>query len=358
MTPVDTKALLLDVFNRLRREGANSGIAELLAAYRAVDGGWGGGSPEAVREMGRLLWCNSRREAADFEEIFDQALDAMVRTEGKPVLRESETTHSPPETQVETTRREPLPTQQSADLPLKDVELTALPVRAPVPAAPMDSGAELRAYWPVSRRSMIYTWRYLRRPVKDGPRDVLNIGATIERTARQGFFLQPVYDRRESNQAHLLLLLDQGGSMVPFHRFTRDLVETACEDSGIQKVDVAYFHNVPPEHVFADPFLTQPLPFTDALSGCTPDSSVLVVSDAGAARGYRSMERVRAVTEALVHIKRVTSLIAWLNPMPSSRWTGTSAQFVAHIAPMFQMDPDGFSNAVDVLRGQPLHPRG
>lgn len=358
MTPAEAKALLLDVFNRLRREGANSGIGELLAAYRAVDGGWGGGRSEALREMTRLLWCKSRQEAADFDEVFTDALSASARTARNPVLPDPEPPHPLPETPEETPSEATPPTAPPAELPLRAGELAAFPVRAPVPAAPMDAGDELRAYWPVSRRSMIYTWRYLRRPVKDGPQDVLDVTATVERSARQGFFLHPVYKRRESNHAHLLLLIDQNGSMVPFHRFTRDLVLTACEDSDIQQVDVAYFHNVPPEHVFLDPYLTEPLSLVDALSGCTPDSSVLVVSDAGAARGYRSMDRVRAVTETLVRIKRATGLIAWLNPMPRSRWAGTSAQFIAHMAPMFQMDPDGFSNAVDVLRGQPLHPRG
>jgi uncharacterized protein with von Willebrand factor type A (vWA) domain len=203
---------------------------------------------------------------------------------------------------------------------------------------------------------MVYTWRYLRRPVKDGPRDMLNVAATVERTAHQGFLLQSVYDRRESNHAHLVLLVDQGGSMVPFHRFTRDLVETATTESTLRQVDVAYFHNLPPERVFRDPHLTESLPLAAVLGGCSPDSSILVVSDGGAARGYRNMDRIRTTTEVLVGIKRLTTLIAWLNPMPQSRWAGTSAQFIARLVPMFQMDPDGFSNAVDVLRGQPLHP--
>jgi uncharacterized protein with von Willebrand factor type A (vWA) domain len=202
---------------------------------------------------------------------------------------------------------------------------------------------------------MVYTWRYLRRPVKDGPRDVLNIDVTVEQTARQGFFLNPAYERRESNHAHLVMMVDQGGSMIPFHRFTRHLVETACEESTIRQVDVMYFHNVPPPSVFRDPYLTEPLVLEQALEDCTPDSSVLLVSDAGAARGYRSMTRIRATTEFLVRLKQRTNLIAWLNPMPQARWRSTSAQFIRRLVPMFQMDRDGFSNAIDVLRGQPLH---
>jgi hypothetical protein len=51
-----------------------------------------------------------------------------------------------------------------------------------------------------------------------------------------------------------------------------------------------------------------------------------------------------------------TPLIAWLNPMPRERWAGSSAQVIANLlhGHMFQMDPDGFSNAIDVVRGQPF----
>jgi len=180
-----------------------------------------------------------------------------------------------------------------------------------------------------------------------------------EQTARQGFFLYPVYDRRQRNYAHLVLLIDQGGSMVPFHRFTRDLVETARDEqeSQIWQVELAYFQNVPPPHVFRDPHLTEPLPLEHVLAGFTADTSVLLVSDAGAARGYRRNERIRATAEFLVRLKRWTTLIAWLNPMPQSRWASTSAQFIARLVPMFQMDRDGFSNAINALRGQLPHSR-
>jgi uncharacterized protein with von Willebrand factor type A (vWA) domain len=278
---------------------------------------------------------------------------ARIPTETAPAQIE-EAPVAPPPT-PEQPPSEPPPSAPPTEPPGSETGLTALPLRTmPQPQLP-EAGEELRAYWPVSRRSMIYTWRYLRRPVKDGPRNVLNLAATVEQTARRGLFLEPVYERRETNRAHLVLLLDQGGSMVPFHRFTRDLVETACEESPIGQVAVAYFRNVPTGSLYRDPHLTEPLALENALAGCSPDSSILLVGDAGAARGYRNLQRVRASTKLLVALKRMTTLIAWLNPMPRHRWPGTSAELIAHLVPMFQMDPDGFSNAVDVLRGQPLH---
>ena len=351
----DAEYLLLDLFQRLRRNDFPLGIAELLAAYRIVQGGWECDDPDALRRAIDLLWCHSPQETMRFKEIFDVVFADCMRA-AKPSIPQPERAEPPPPP-----REIPYDPPASTRPPVEEVspsaELTALPVRSPYPTLSVDSGPELRAYWPVSRRSMVYTWRYLRRPVKEGPRDVLNVGATVERAARQGFFLGPVYNRRDVNNAHLLLMIDQGGSMTPFHRFTRDLVDTAREDSTIQQVDVVYFHNVPAASVFRDAYLTEPLPLLQALAGCTPDSSVLLVSDAGAARGYRSMSRIRATAEFLSELKRHTKFIAWLNPMPQPRWASTSAQFIARLVSMFQMDQDGLSNAVDILRGQPLHPR-
>jgi uncharacterized protein with von Willebrand factor type A (vWA) domain len=235
MKAAEAKTLLLDLFRRLRRAGTVLGIGELLAAYRAVDEGWGGGDTEALRQLGRLLWCKSPQEVADFEEIFDAALAARAHVPAE--LPSSEVGKEPvePPPAPEQPPSEPPPSAPPTEPPKRETGLAALPLHAPPQPQLSEGGDELRAYWPVSRRSMVYTWRYLRRPVKDGPRNVLDLAATVERAARRGLFLEAVYERRETNHAHLVLLIDQGGSMVPFHRFTRDLVETACEESNRSK---------------------------------------------------------------------------------------------------------------------------
>ena len=357
MNEHDPKSLLLAVFDRLRAGGFLLGIGELLAAFQAVDGGWGRAGPEALREVARLLWCHSPEETADFEEIYNATLAALTPPDSPPSLEEPK--REPPPSPPEPPPVEPPPVSTPAEPPPPSTELTPLPLRTPSQPLPGERGPELRAYWPLARRDMIYTWRSLWRPVKDGPRDVLDVTVTVEQAARQGFFLRAIHDRRQRNSAHLVLLIDQGGSMVPFHRFTRDLVETARDEneSRIRQVRVAYFQNVPP-HLFRDPHLTESEPLEPLLVGVTPDTSVLVVSDAGAARGYRSTTRIRATAEFLVQLKRRTPLLAWLNPMPQSRWASTSAQFIARLVPhMFQMDRDGFGNAIDALRGQRPHAR-
>jgi uncharacterized protein len=295
MSDYEPRAILLEVFDRLRRSDFGLGVGELLPALRAVEGGWGMEGPEALRELARLLWCHSPDAVADFEEVFSAVLALDVKPAPEPALPQPPPDHPPPPQPKVKPPLAPPPAEPPHLVP----EPAPLPVRSPVRLPPIERGPELRPYWPLSRRSMVYAWRHLRRTVKEGPRDVLDVAATIEQTARQGFFLYPVYDRRAENRTRMVLLIDQGGSMVPFHRFTRDLVETACneQESQIRQVELAYFQNVPPAHVFRDPHLTQPVLLEQLLAGIDPDTSVLLVSDAGAARGYRRNERIRATAE-------------------------------------------------------------
>lgn len=60
------------------------------------------------------------------------------------------------------------------------------------------------------------------------------------------------------------------------------------------------------------------------------------------------MERVRDITDVIFDIKQHTNLIAWLNPMPQERSSNTSAQILSYIVPMFPMNQEGLSQAINV----------
>jgi len=355
MSEVDAQELITRAFLQLRRSGFPLGIGEYRAALQALEGGFGD-TPEALMEMLKILWCHSPGEQNQFEPIWR----SLLGTFSHPKPDTSAASHSPRSDRRPDRSEDlpdpllPLPPPPPLE-PKPSSELGAIPVQAPfLPNG--DDTTPLYRYSPITRRSMVYLWRYLRRPVADGPPDVLDIEATVNQATRQGFYLAPVFRRRERNQAHLLLLLDQNGSMMPFHRFTRDLAETAQRESTLQPENVStfYFQNVPTSTLYTDPFLTEPIPRLEVLDLCTSDTSVLIVSDAGAARGHRTQERIRAVTRFLYQLKRYTSLVAWLNPMPEDRWIGSSAEVIAQMVPMYQMDNNGLSNAVDIVRGQPL----
>ncbi|NEO74062.1 MAG: hypothetical protein F6K52_32545 [Moorea sp. SIO3H5] len=42
--------------------------------------------------------------------------------------------------------------------------------------------------------------------------------------------------------------------------------------------------------------------------------------------------------------------MAWLNPMPCNRWTGTTAGEIRPLVPMFEFSREGLQNAINVLR--------
>ena len=132
-----------------------------------------------------------------------------------------------------------------------------------------------------------------------------------------------------------LLLVDQNGSMTPFHRFTQELVEAT---SG--QAEAFYFQNSPATTVYRDRYLTQSAALAEAFELVDQDAEVLIVSDAGAARGYRSLHRVRGTASFLLQAKRHTSQLSWLNPMPESRWEGSSAEIIAHMVTMFHQWSD------------------
>jgi uncharacterized protein with von Willebrand factor type A (vWA) domain len=239
-----------------------------------------------------------------------------------------------------------------SDMPGLMPTVGALPIKVPSDLQPFSRTNAIYAYKPISRLSMAYAWRYLRRPVPDGPANILDVEATITLATRQGFFLTPVYRRRHNNHAHLMLLIDQAGSMSPFRSITEDLIETAWQENSIKQIEVSYFHNFFDDGLYADEYLTEWSTSNHVLECCTTNTSILVVSDAGAARGFVNPERIRKTAQMLSRLRQQTNLLAWLNPMPRVRWSDSSAQAIAEEVQMFQFDVDGFSNVIDALQGR------
>lgn len=359
MSEFDPQALVLRLFLRLNKSQFKLGVGEYMAALQAVAGGFGE-DLDTLEDTLKLLWCHSLGEQSQFEPIWQsETAQLRVRQRRKPPFPGGRPLRTAQPERLPTPRPEPEPPPPPTT-PLgqrPEPGIGVLPVQAPSRLAIDEEPSTLQAYYPISRRSMVYNWRYLRRPIADGPQDVLDIAATLQQVTCQGFYLSPVYKRRSRNDARLLLLVDQNGSMTPFHHFTRDLVETAKAEGALEPDNVRafYFQNVPVGSLYQDPYLTEPVGLKAVLDSCDAGTSVLLVSDAGAARGYRAKDRIRGTIRFLTQLKRYTTLIAWLNPMPKHRWVGNSAEIIANAVPMFQMDNDGLSNAIDVVRGQALN---
>ena len=207
---------------------------------------------------------------------------------------------------------------------------------------------------PISRREMASLWKHLRLLRREGPQVELDAEATIDAIGRTGVFSQPLLRPARRNQLRLLLLIDRRGSMAPFHPLVEALVESIHRGGMLGHTACFYFRNVPGDHLAAHPALVDRRPATDVLAAHAKGHAVLIVSDAGAARGWYSEARVAATRTFLETLAPFTHRVAWLNPLPVARWGSTSAEEIAQFVPMFSLDRKGLIATIDALRGRPL----
>ncbi len=358
MNNLNYKIILEQLFKRIRLD-FQIGMREYLAALKAISGGWGN-SEEDLKETLLFLWCHSPSQQEQFLAEWNAVKISLKKTEfnnkektklkdQKPQEDRNQTQEDRNKSQIE---KKIIPQETKSKECKSNHNFKTIPTRAPFITMNLESPIALKTDFPLTRRSMIYHWQYLNLPIKDGIKDIFNIDKTIEQSAQQGFFLYPIYTYRETNHAHLLLLIDNLGSMTPFHCLTRELVKTANYESTLQNLDIYYFHNVPTTSIYLDPYLIKPVLLTKVLEKCHRETSVLIISDGGAARGYRTLKRIQATTKFLLELREKTNYIAWLNPMPKNRWQKTSAQFIADRVSMYPINNQGMSNAIDTILGK------
>ncbi|PMB46976.1 hypothetical protein CEN39_25300 [Fischerella thermalis CCMEE 5201] len=214
-------------------------------------------------------------------------------------------------------------------------------------------------HFPITERQMKQIWRYLRRPIRQGSATELDLQATINQIGRQGLLLEPVLVPRRVNRAEMLLLIDQDGSMVPFHTLSSRLAETAVRGGRLGKAGIYYFHNCPTEYLYHDPNHQKAELVTDIVTNiCSERTAILIFSDAGAARGGHNKERYEFTKEFLGKLKMQVRYVAWLNPMPRERWAGTTGGEIARLIPMFEINRRGVQDAISMLRGRPTNFEG
>lgn len=222
-------------------------------------------------------------------------------------------------------------------------------------ALPLQAFTESSEYFPITRRQMKQSWRHLRRLVREGPAIELDIESTIAQVSREGMLLQPALRSRRVNRNQLLLLIDQDGSMVPFHALSDRLVQTAIHGGRLARAGTYYFHNCPTDYLYDDRYHQSAHPINTVLSDFHSGyASVLIFSDAGAARGAFNQQRLDLTLQFLDQLQSHLSRVVWLNPMPRDRWVGTAHEIAKRI-PMFELTRPGLNQSIDVLRGKPFH---
>jgi uncharacterized protein with von Willebrand factor type A (vWA) domain len=361
---------LLDIFNTLRqRHGLLLGVDDYLVVLRSLQAGFGLSSSEDLKQLCCLVWAKSDRESRLIRRLIEQVWNQVLK------LPSSSNHINTPETPIETPASSSVEqkiagretpkikqheTLNKTELPPVSPNLTPEPVQAVQAVRSSQQNRELRRpryillteYFPVTRRQMKQSWRYLRRPVREGIPTELDAEATVAKISREGILLEPILIPPRINRADLVLMIDQEGSMVPFHQLSRQLVETAQRGGRFRQTRVFYFHDYVDEYLYRDPAFLNAQSLSEFLEDIEAQTPVLIVSDGGAARGTFDIDRIESTQKWIEQLQQSVRSCAWLNPMPRENWHNTSAIEIARFLPMFEMSRQGMNDAITVLRGR------
>lgn len=175
-------------------------------------------------------------------------------------------------------------------------------------------------------RNIKIALRRLRRFAREGAQEELDLDATINGTARQGYLdIQMRAERR--NAVKLLLFLDVGGSMDPFIKLVEELFSAATAE--FKNLEFFYFHNCIYEGVWKDNRrrFAERTPMWDVLHKFPHDYKVVIVGDA-AMSPYEvshpggSVEHFNEEAGA-VWLQRMTNTYpacVWVNPTSAEHW--------------------------------------
>ncbi|MGI9401612.1 MAG: vWA domain-containing protein [Rhizobiaceae bacterium] len=188
-------------------------------------------------------------------------------------------------------------------------------------------------------RNIKVALKRLRRWVRKGAHEELDLNGTIRATAENGYL--DIKTRPERHNAiKVLLFLDIGGSMDEHVKIVEELFSAARTE--LKHLEYFYFHNCIYEGVWKDNFRrhNEQISTTDVLHTYGPDYKVVVVGDAamspweiiqpGGAVEHWNEEAgeswLRRILEQWKHV-------VWLNPVPQRAWRYT--QSTAMIAQLF-----------------------
>lgn len=185
---------------------------------------------------------------------------------------------------------------------------------------------DLDATRELGTRNIKVALRRLRRFAREGAAEELDIDATIDGTARQGWL--DIHMRAERrNAVKILLFLDIGGSMDPHVKLCEELFSAA--HSEFKNLEFFYFHNCVYEGVWKDNArrFTERTPVWDILHKYGHDYKLIFVGDAsmspyeitypGGSVEHFNDEPGAVWLERMTHIYPAA---AWLNPTHEQYW--------------------------------------
>ncbi len=200
--------------------------------------------------------------------------------------------------------------------------------------------------------------RGLRQLSRIGPEDVLDLERTIDITCKNAGEIEMVWTRSRKNAVKVLLLMDVGGSMIPFAKLCSQLFSAAHSSTHFKDFQYFYFHNCIYDNLYQDIEGQEGVNTDHLLHILDPDYKVILIGDARMAT-QELTERYGAIyyyerneIPGMIRLKQIAEHFThcvWLNPEEPYYWNHPTVLVVGKLFPMFELTLDGLGQAVKKL---------
>jgi uncharacterized protein with von Willebrand factor type A (vWA) domain len=336
---------LFDLFLYLRdTEEFTLTLDQYHVLLSALDNGFGLSSREDLKNICFMLWVKAKPDseiAKKFSQYFD-AYFAKIDVENQKIQKPEPVPKS-----VESVESEPVPVESEPVPSFLQPPIALQGGILPKNKFNINTKFTLAVTdFPMTERKIRRSFNYLRLPVRQGNLTEVDIDATVDKIGEDGFLITPVMITRRINRAEVLLLVDVSNSMIPFFLVSQLLVDN-LQGTKLGKAEVYYFRNCPGEYLFYHPQNPGGKLTSEVLAKLHQQRTVvLIISDAGAARGGLNDQRIELTKDFLDELYSCVRQVAWLNPVPENRWRGTSAQGISQLVKMYDLDNSGLVAAV------------
>lgn len=325
-------SILLKLFQHLRTAGMVLTLEQYELLQKAVASGFGLGGWEDLKRLCCLLWV---KPSPNYDkDVFDKAFDEFREQYSlvKPAPPQPEPT-PPPEPPKPGLIPPPEPPKPISNLPQsvppRIFDTPPEPKLKPEPITPIAiKGSEFifkPTDFPIKLQDVQRIWRLLKKPVRIGWDNELDVEATIEQIEREGLLANVQMRPRMSRKAELLLLIDDNSVMVPFFAAFEPWIQ-AINENRITPAKIYRFTSYPDDYLYEWERPTRAHHLNEIIPLLHRNRTItLIISDAGAATITYNPERIQGIYKFLKKISPSIRQLIWLNPLPNERWEDTSA---------------------------------
>lgn len=315
-------------FYLLRQYGLDVSTTEWLTVQQALSLGLHGSSLTGFYDLCRAILCKSESEYDKFDQAFEEYFyDVFYTATGRlrddlpeDVLAMLQRPNRPDPLQYTHTleeeallaalRRRAMEEQEGTpiyedsqaqlegevfdgshnirpdDLPQGNPEIIQVvrkPRRKPGHALPLwnfkdfreDNVLNIRQFQMAFRRLCLYSDQF-------GPEVELDIQRTIHDTCQKGGLLQIRQKKPRRNAIKVLMFIDCGGTMTPYHALCSRLFQAVSRSNRFKDLKIYYFHNCIDEYLYTNPTLRLKYEVSTkkVLRECDKDYKVIFVGDA------------------------------------------------------------------------------